>query len=109
MARPRSGVKWRTERRPGLVASGIALPGADGDGQHVLARRDRAVVEGREGAGGVVGAVEIERVAIGAERFGFDVAAYRIAVMAGGRVAEEDGDFRLAGAGFEQAQGRERK
>src|SRR5207237_7277412 len=90
-----------------LVPAWVALPGPDRDREHVLTRWDRAVVERREGAGRIVGAVEVERVAIAAQRFGVHVPAQGVALMAGRRVAEENRDRRFAGAGLQEPQSRQ--
>src|ERR1041384_2137775 len=90
-------VKRRTSmsgRRP--------LSCAHRDRQHVFTRRNGAVVELREGASRVVGAVEVEEVLVAAERLGLDIAAHRIALVPRGRIAEEHRDFGFARARLEQ-------
>src|SRR5207302_4416891 len=76
------------------------------DLEDVLPGRDGAVVMRREGAGRVVRPVEVEHVAVGVagDRLRLEVAPYRVGVVAGGGVAEEDGDRRLADARLEQPQ-----
>src|SRR5205807_227275 len=85
----------------------IALACSHGNGQHVLTRRDGAIVERREGAGRVVGTVEIEGVPVAAQRDRVDVAADRIALAAGGGIAEEDRHLVLVHARLEQPEGAE--
>src|SRR3954470_20534826 len=72
-----------------LMPAGIPLARANRNGKHVLARRYRAVVEWGKGAGRIIGAIEIERVAIAAERLGIHIAPHRIGFAPGGGVAEE--------------------
>src|SRR5207248_2947309 len=58
------------------------------------------------GAGRVVGTVEVEHETIGiaGDRHWFEIAANRVGLAAGGRVAKEDRDGGLVHAGLEEAQ-----
>src|SRR5439155_6283947 len=63
------------------------LAGADRDRQEILRRWDRAVVMGREDAGRVVGAVEVDHEAAGALRLYVEV-PHPVGLASAGRVAE---------------------
>src|SRR5262245_13015721 len=67
----------------------LLLAGLDGDGELVLRRRQRAGGEGREGAGRVVGGVEVHHHLTVPGRIGVDEAAGAVGLLAAGLVGED--------------------
>ena len=77
--------------QPWLAAPQACSPGLDPDRQAVRRPRQRAVAYGREDAGRVVGAVEVDDDrAVGVGRIGVEVAAAAIRLVAVRRVAEDE-------------------
>src|SRR5688500_16921347 len=90
---------WWSSGLPSVREAGVLLlPRLDPEGQPVLGGRQRAGGEGREGAGRVVGQVEIDEDLAVLDRAGLQEAAGAVGLLAVGLVGEDQGEplFRIA-------------